>query len=81
MGVDQDWQKAVYWYQQSMQQDYAPAIFHFGGCAWEGVGMAKNVDLAIQCFQDAARLGLSEAQRVLAIVMPKTESFAGSLKS
>ncbi len=64
-GVEQDYQKAVEWYEKSAKQGYAKAQNNLGFCYGKGYGVEKNLEKEVEWYMKSAEQGNSIAQRNL----------------
>ena len=67
-GVEQDYQKAIEWYQKAAQQGLAKAQSNLGGMYANGHGVKQDYQKAIEWYQKAAQQGLAKAQYNLGLV-------------
>lgn len=56
-GVGQDEDRACRLYQESAQQDYAPALCNLGVCYESGQGVEKDLEKAVELYRRAAEGG------------------------
>lgn len=61
----QDKEKAIYWYSQSADQDYAPAYYTLGRIYFTGDGVQKDFEKANYWYAKAAENGIAIAQYCL----------------
>ncbi len=54
VGVDKDYEKAIYWYQQAAGQELADAQYNIGICYLNGFGVGTDYEQAAYWFQKAA---------------------------
>ena len=65
-GIPKDDLKAVQYYKESIETETIPfALTHLANHYYEGTGIQKNVEKAIELYQDAARMGDDEAKEQL----------------
>ena len=81
-GVDQDFEKAVYWCRKAANQGHIRAQSELGYCYFAGEGVAKDYKQAVMWLSKAAKEGYAEAQDYLALCysngygVPKDEKLA-----
>ncbi|MGO5022957.1 SEL1-like repeat protein [Lawsonibacter sp. LCP25S3_G6] len=63
--VEQDYVKAVEWFQKAADQGSAHAQKNLGNCYRNGLGVGQDDALAAACYQKAAEQGMMEAQALL----------------
>jgi len=68
-GVDQDYEKAVYWYEKAASQDNAMAQYNLAICYGNGYGVAKNIKESVKWFGKSADKGNSEARYQYALYL------------
>ena len=56
-GVEQDYAKAVNWYQRAADQNHPEAQYKLGAMYANGIGVEKNIDRAISWYSAAAGQG------------------------
>ncbi len=61
LGVVQNDEQAVHWYQKAADLGIAEAMFNLGNCYRTGLGIAQNHEQAAYLFQKAANLGIAGA--------------------
>ena len=66
-GVDQNFERAAFWFRESADQDIANARYNLGVLYHQGLGQERNLDRALYWYREAARLGHAEAQYNLGI--------------
>ena len=64
-GVDIDNQKAVYWLSKAVENNEAPAYANLGKCYLCGIGIARNLNTALDLFARAVRYEIDGAERFL----------------
>ncbi len=64
-----DYERALYWFQQSALQDFGEAQYYMGYYQLEGRGCAQKVDSAFEWFLRAAENGVSAAQYMTGIFL------------
>lgn len=64
-GIEQDYKKAVEWYEKSAEQGYAKAQNNLGFCYGKGYGVEKNLEKEVEWYIKSAEQGNSIAQRNL----------------
>ena len=69
VGLSQDLEQAVYWYQAASQQGNSEAQFLLGLCRQEGKGVEKDDHEAESLFRGSATRGWAEAQYRLAGIL------------
>ena len=65
LGVTQDDEKAVYWWQRAMAQGVSPAAYNLGVQYMYGRGVQLDYDQALKMFQFAAARGHTSARKLL----------------
>ena len=61
-GIKQDYYEAVNWFQKASNHDYNMSFYYLGLCYLEGKGVSeKNVDKAIELFEESGKLGYIDA--------------------
>lgn len=66
-GVERDYQRAAYWFEQAAGNGVANAAYNLGVLNHQGLGIDQNLDTAIGWYTRAAELGHPEAQYNLGI--------------
>lgn len=66
-GLQQDYTKAVYYFELAASQGYAEAQFNLGVCYANGRGVPKDYSQAASYYELAANQGLAEAQYFLGL--------------
>jgi TPR repeat protein len=66
-GVNQNFEKAAFWFRESSEQNIANARYNLGVLNHQGLGMERDLDRALYWYREAARLGHAEAQYNLGI--------------
>jgi hypothetical protein len=66
-GVQQNYERAYYWFKQAADQGIANAAYNLGVLNHQGLGQAQNMDRALDWYRRAAQLGHPEAQYNLGI--------------
>lgn len=66
-GIDQDYEKAVYWYKKAADQGYAKAQYNLGVCLFNGYGTAADHKEAARLFLLSAEQGDMYAQFNIAV--------------
>lgn len=61
-GVDQDYNKAVYWYRKAAEQGLAEAQHNLGVCYINGEGVPKVIEKAVFWWEKAAAQGYANSQ-------------------
>ena len=64
-GIEQDYKKAVEWYEKSAIQGYAKAQNNLGFCYGKGYGVEKDLEKEVEWYIKSAEQGNSIAQRNL----------------
>lgn len=64
-GVEQDYEKAVYWYRKSAEQGDADAQNSLGNCYFTGKGVEQDHKKAVYWLKKSAKQGDSNAIKVL----------------
>ena len=62
LGVEEDYEMALYWYALAAKQKYAMAINNIGNCFMYGKGEQKNYQAAFSYYMQAAKQNLPIAQ-------------------
>ena len=65
LGVKQDAEKAVFWYQKAAAQGNPYAQFNLGSCYLQGIGVPVNKSVAKKYFEAAKRNGHERADEIL----------------
>lgn len=60
-GIEKDFDKAVYWFQEGIEQDYAEAYRGLGVCYMFGDGVPQDFAKAINLYEEAASRGDARA--------------------
>ena len=63
--LEQDYKKALFWYNSSATQKYPTAVHNIGVCYNLGTGVIKDEHRAVKWFQKAADLGYLDSQFVI----------------
>ena len=63
--LEQDYKKAMYWYNLSAIQKYPTAVHNIGVCFNLGTGVIKDEHKAVKLFERAAELGYTDSQFVI----------------
>lgn len=63
-GVEQDEEKAVYWFEKSAQKGCSLAMFHLGECYYKGRGVRADTIKAIDWLKKAEVCGDHDAGRL-----------------
>ena len=66
VGVEQNIQEAITWYERAGEQGHSKALYRLGYYFLLGKGVEKNLDKAFNYMQQAAQLGYGRAQYYLA---------------
>ncbi len=66
-GVERDYGRAAYWFEQAADNGVANAAYNLGVLNHQGLGLDQNMDKAIGWYSRAAELGHPEAQYNLGI--------------
>ena len=66
-GVEQDYSRAAYWFEQAAENGVANAAYNLGVLYHQGLGVPKDVNSAMRWYGAAAELGHPEAQYNLGI--------------
>lgn len=75
MGIEQSYEKAVYWYRKAAEQGNMVAQHNLGNCYYKGEGVTQNYNEAIQWYRKAAEQGDSYAQIFLKRFYSEEKSF------
>ncbi len=62
-GVQQDEEKAVYWFKKSAEQGNSLAMFHLGECYYKGRGVTADTVIAIDWLKKLKRTEIKNAGR------------------
>lgn len=65
---NQDYEKAVKWFQKSAEQDFISAYYNLGQCYMNGWGVEKDAEKAITYYKKAAEKGSSDAELTLGMI-------------
>ena len=65
IGVQQDYAKAVSWYEKAANKEYPAAQYDLGVCYYYGQGVSKNRDKAIELWRLSAEQDFEDAVRAL----------------
>lgn len=79
-GISASTQMAVYWYEKSAAQGFAPAQYNLACCLSSGTGTLKDTSRAAQLYSEAARQGDLDAMNNLASFYMKGEGVVKSEK-
>ncbi len=79
-GVEQDYKKAVNWYERASKQNNYFATYALGGCYWQGKGIRQNDVEAINLFKQADAGGLNLASHQLGDVFQYGDGVDQDLK-
>lgn len=66
-GVNQNFNKAAFWFEQSAHQGVANAAYNLGVLYHQGLGVDRDLDRALYWYREAAKKGHPEAQYNLGI--------------
>lgn len=66
-GVDQNFERAAFWFREASEQNIANARYNLGVLHHQGLGTDRNLDRALYWYREAAKLGHAEAQYNLGI--------------
>lgn len=66
-GVEVDFIRAAYWFQQSAAAGVANAAYNLGVMYQQGLGVGPDVNMALKWYMEAAQLGHPEAQYNLGV--------------
>jgi TPR repeat protein len=66
-GVDQNFERAAFWFRQAADNEIANARYNLGVLYHQGLGQERNLDRALYWYREAAKLGHAEAQYNLGI--------------
>jgi TPR repeat protein len=66
-GVDQNFDKAAFWFREASESDIANARYNLGVLYHQGLGRDRNLDRALYWYREAAKLNHAEAQYNLGI--------------
>lgn len=64
-GIEQDYEKAVYWYQKSAEQGNNWGQYYLGKCYYDGKGIQQNYSESVKWYRKSAEQGNSYAQEAL----------------
>lgn len=67
-GVQQDYQKAIYWYRKSAAQGDPVGLYGLGQCYALGIGVQEDLPKAASYILSAAQKGLKEAQQAISFM-------------
>ena len=65
LGVDVDYKKAVFWFEQAIKRNHAAAEFYMGLCYYYGNGLIQDNARAKVCFRKAVKQGYEEARKYI----------------
>ena len=68
LGVEQNFKKAVKWYQKAADQGYANAQLELGFMYYKGLGVEQDLKEEVKWFQKAANQGNANAQHNLGVM-------------
>jgi TPR repeat protein len=77
--VKKDPQKAFHWYRQAAMNQYPGAIRAMGRCYRYGIGTEVDMEMAVQCFEEASQAADGEAMYYLGLHYEKGEGVKKSL--
>lgn len=66
-GVEQNFERAGFWFRQSADNGIGNARYNLGVLNHQGLGIERNLDKALYWYREAAKLGHAEAQYNLGI--------------
>lgn len=66
-GVNQNFEKAAFWFREAAEQNIANARYNLGVLNHQGLGTERDLDRALYWYREAAKLGHAEAQYNLGI--------------
>jgi TPR repeat protein len=66
-GVDQNFEKAAFWFREAVDKNIANAQYNLGVLNHQGLGMERNLARALYWYREAAKLGHADAQYNLGI--------------
>lgn len=66
-GVDQNFEKAAFWFRESSEKNIPNARYNLGVLNHQGLGTERDLDRALYWYREAAKLGHAEAQYNLGI--------------
>ena len=66
-GVEQNFEKAAFWFRESSAQNIANARYNLGVLYHQGLGVERDLDKALYWYREAAKLDHAEAQYNLGI--------------
>lgn len=66
-GVDQNFEKAAFWFREASENNIANARYNLGVLYHQGLGRDRNLDRALYWYREAANLNHAEAQYNLGI--------------
>lgn len=78
-GTDENFEKAVFWYKKSVDQNYAHAQDMLASCYADGKGVQKNNEEAIKCLEKAAKQNFGNTQIKLANLLVKVKRYKEAL--
>ena len=81
-GIKADGRQAFHWFLKAADQGRAGALYSLGSLFEEGNGVPRNLDLAINCYRQAAEKGDVQALMHLSeLYMPGSEAGNGPCRS
>ena len=73
LGVEQDYEKALEYYQQAADMGLADALSDIGDLYRDGMGVEQSNEKAAEYYQKAVELGYADAQASLDALTEKAE--------
>ena len=58
--MEQDYEKAVYWYKKAVENGDPKAMYNLALCYQDGLGVEQDTDKANELFEEAKKYGLDE---------------------
>jgi TPR repeat protein len=65
LGKQQDYEKAVLWYEKAVKEEHPAAQYDLGICYYYGQGVAKNREKAIKLWKQSAEQEFEDAVEAL----------------
>ena len=65
VGIDQDFDKALYWYKRAIENGHSESIFNLGTLYENGQGVEKDIAMAIKYYKNAKAKGVTQATEAL----------------
>lgn len=79
-GVKQDFEQAIFWFKQAINQNYPNAYYNLGNCYERGRGVPVDLEKALQLYKQAEALGCAFASEAIVRISSKADSHGTSIK-